>query len=103
MDTSEEATTSNDGAAVPGIIGEDGQPIGRVVRFDAGWLGCDRLPMIQRRQLQSVDVGDVVEFIVYDPSSKEDVPPFARMLGHRVRWITPQEDGALRIAVERMR
>ncbi len=48
-------------------------------------------------------MGDVVEFVVYDPSSKEDVPPFARMLGHRVRWIKPQDDGALRIGVERMR
>src|SRR5262245_58374835 len=99
----EEASASPDPASVPRIIGEDGEPIGRVVTFDAGWLGCDRLPMIQRRQLQSVDVGDVVEFIVYDPSSKEDVPPFARMLGHRIRWIKPQDDGALRIAVERMR
>ena len=103
MDTSDEATTSPAADAVPRIIGEDGEPIGRVVRYDAGWLGCDRLPMIQRRQLQAVEVGDVVEFVVYDPSSKEDVPPFARMLGHRVRWIQPQEDGALRIAVERMR
>ena len=103
MDTSDEATTGPAPDAFPRIIGEDGEPIGRVIRFDAGWLGCDRMPMIQRRQLQAVEVGDVVEFVVYDPSSKEDVPPFARMLGHRVRWIKPQEDGALRIAVERMR
>jgi TusA-related sulfurtransferase len=76
---------------------------GRVVRYDAGWMGCDRMPMVQRRQLQAVDVGDIVEFVVYDPSSKEDVPSFARMLGHRVRWIKEQDDGALLIAVERMR
>ena len=103
MDTSYEATGGPGLDAVPAIIGEDGEPIGRVVRFDAGWMGCDRLPMIQRRQLQAVEVGDVVEFVVYDPSSKEDVAPFARMLGHRVRWIKPQDDGALRIGVERMR
>lgn len=76
---------------------------GRVVRYDAGWLACDRMPMVQRRQLQAVDVGDIVEFVVYDPSSKEDVPSFARMLGHRVRWIKEQDDGALLIAVQRMR
>ena len=103
MDTSDEATGSPDLGAVPEIIGEDGEPIGRVVRFDAGWLGCDRIHMIQRRQLQAVDVGDIVEFVVLDPSAKEDVPSFARLHGHRVRWIKPQDDGALAIAVERMR
>jgi TusA-related sulfurtransferase len=75
----------------------------RIVRFDAGWMGCDRMPMVERRQLQAVEIGDVVEFVVYDPSSKEDVPSFARMLGHRVRWIREQDDGAALIAVQRMR
>jgi TusA-related sulfurtransferase len=86
----------------PGEAGTKEQS-GKVVRFDAGWMGCDKMPMHVRRQLQAVDVGDVVEFAVCDPSSKEDVPPFARMLGHRVRSIQEQGDGALIIAVERMR
>lgn len=77
--------------------------VGRVIRYDAGWLACDRMPMVQRRQLQAVEIGDVVEFVVHDPSAKEDVPSFARMLGHRVRWIKEQPDGALLIAVQRMR
>jgi TusA-related sulfurtransferase len=76
---------------------------GKVVRFDAGWMGCDEMPMHVRRQLQAIDVGDVVEFVVYDPSSKEDVPPFARMLGHRVLSLEEQEDGGVVIAVERAR
>ena len=71
MDTSDEASGSPDLGAVPQIIGEDGEPIGRVVRYDAGSLGCDRIHMIERRQ--------------------------------RVRWIKPQDDGALAVAVERMR
>lgn len=88
-------------AAMP--AGEQAQPNGRVFRCDAGWKGCDEMPMEVRRQLQDVDVGDVVEFIVYDPSSKEDVPPFARMLGHRVVSTVEQGDGALVISVERAR
>lgn len=87
----------------PGPTTTSDEDVGRIVRFDAGWMGCDRMPMIQRRQLQAVDVGDVVEFVVYDPSSKEDVPSFARMLGHRVRWINELDDGGLVIAVQRMR
>jgi TusA-related sulfurtransferase len=76
---------------------------GKTVRHDCGWLGCDAMPMVVRRQLQSVEVGDVVEFLVYDPSSKEDTPPFCRMLGHRVLSIEPQGDGAHVIRVERAR
>ena len=87
----------------PGSVTTPDEHVGRVVRFDAGWLGCDRMPMIQRRQLQAVEIGDIVEFVVYDPSSKEDVPSFARMLGHRVRWVKMQDDGAALIAVQRMR
>jgi TusA-related sulfurtransferase len=75
----------------------------RTVRYDCGWVGCDAMPMIVRRQLQEVEVGDVVEFLVYEPSSKEDTPPFCRMLGHRVISTDPQEDGALVIRVERAR
>jgi TusA-related sulfurtransferase len=76
---------------------------GKTVRYDCGWLGCDAIPMVVRRQLQSVEVGDVVEFLVYEPSSKEDTPPFCRMLGHRIISVDEQEDGALVIRVERAR
>jgi TusA-related sulfurtransferase len=76
---------------------------GKTVRYDCGWLGCDAMPMVVRRQLQSVEVGDVVEFLVYEASSKEDTPPFCRMLGHRVISIDEQEDGAHVIRVERAR
>lgn len=91
------------GDATSGVGGTEDRVGRRVVRFDAGWMGCDEMPMHARRQLQAVDVGDVVEFLVYDPSSKEDVPPFARMLGHRVLSMEEQDDGALLIAVERAR
>lgn len=94
---------TDEGDPGSGSAGTSEESDGRVVRYDAGWLGCDRMPMVQRRQLQAVDVGDIVEFVVYDPSSKEDVPSFARMLGHRVRWIKEQDDGAMVIAVQRMR
>jgi TusA-related sulfurtransferase len=76
---------------------------GKTIRYDCGWLGCDAMPMIVRRQLQAVEVGDVVEFLVYEPSSKEDTPPFCRMLGHRVISIDEQADGAHVIRVERAR
>ena len=78
-------------------------PDGKIVRYDCGWVGCDEIPMIVRRQLQEVEVGDVVEFLVRESSSKEDTPPFCRMLGHRILATDLQEDGALVIRVERAR
>ena len=75
----------------------------KTLRYDCGWLGCDEMPMVTRRLFQSVEVGDVIEFLVREPSSKEDTPPFCRMLGHRILSIEEQEDGARVIAVERAR
>jgi TusA-related sulfurtransferase len=95
---------TDQGSSVLGAAGTDPQPgTGKVVRYDCGWLGCDAMPMVVRRHLQSVEVGDVVEFLVYDPSSKEDTPPFCRMLGHRILSVEQQEDGANVIRVERAR
>ena len=78
-------------------------PAGKIVRYYCGWVGCDEIPMIVRRHLQEVEVGDVVEFLVREPSSKEDTPPFCRMLGHRILSTDLHEDGALVIRVERAR
>ena len=76
---------------------------GKVIRYDCGWLGCDEMPMVTRRVFQSVEVGDVVEFLVREPSSKEDTPPFCRMLGHRILATDQLEDGVLLIRVQRAR
>lgn len=82
----------------------DAQPAtGKVVRYDCGWLGCDEMPLVVRRQFQALEVGDIVEFLVYEASSKEDTPPFCRMLGQRILSAEPQEDGALLIRVQRAR
>jgi TusA-related sulfurtransferase len=77
--------------------------IGRIVEFDAGWMGCDVLPMAFRRQMQDVAVGDVVEFTVFDPSAKSDLPSLARMMGHRILRSEDREDGATVMSIERAR
>jgi TusA-related sulfurtransferase len=94
---------TNDGETALGIEAEGRSETGKTVRYDCGWVGCDEMPMIVRRQLQEVEVGDVVEFLVREPSSKEDTPPFCRMLGHRIISTDQQEDGVLMIRVERAR
>ena len=72
--------------------------------FDAGDIGCgDGLHMEFRRQLQALEVGQLLEFVVRDPSAKEDLPPLARMMGHRIRTMQEREDGSLSVVVERAR
>ena len=66
-------------------------------------MGCDALPTAFRRQMQSVAVGDVVDFILFDPSAKEDTPSLARMMGHKILRSEQRDDGALVVSVERGR
>ena len=73
-------------------------------RFDAGTLGCaDGLAQEFRRRVLAIPVGDVLLVETSDPAAKEDLPPLARMMGHKVRAVEPSEDGRLLITVERGR
>ena len=95
--------TANSGTQ-PSSGGEAAGPEGgRVITFDAGWMGCDVLPMTFRRQMQSVALGDIVEFTMFDPSAKSDLPSLARMMGHKILRSETREDGALVVSVERAR
>jgi TusA-related sulfurtransferase len=70
---------------------------------DLGVMGCNEVPMEFRRNMQALDVGATIEFVVRDPSAKEDLPPLARMMGHRIVSEERLDDGALSIVIERMR
>jgi TusA-related sulfurtransferase len=70
---------------------------------DFGEMGCGELPMEFRRNMQSLEVGSSIEFVVRDPAAKEDLPPLARMMGHRVLAEDERDDGALSVVVERAR
>jgi TusA-related sulfurtransferase len=75
-----------------------------VCTYDAGSMGCgEGLPMEFRRRVQSVEVGEVIEIVLRDPSAKEDLPSLARMMGHRIRSIRDGDEGALVVLVERAR
>jgi TusA-related sulfurtransferase len=70
--------------------------------FDAGDLGCGTgLPREFRTRLTQIPIGHVLEVITSDPSSKEDLPSLARMLGHQVQSVDAGADGKFRIRVER--
>lgn len=71
---------------------------------DVGDMSCgEGLPMEFRRNMQALEVGDTMEFLVRDPSAKEDLAPLARMMGHRILSEEELDDGALSVIVERAR
>lgn len=80
-------------AAVPGAA---------VVEFDAGSLGCaDGLAGEFRRRITPLEAGVLLRVATRDPAAKEDLPPLARLLGHRVLGIEARPDGETIITVER--
>ncbi len=72
--------------------------------FDAGTLGCtDGFPAEFRRRIRAIDVGHHLRVIARDPSAKEDLPPMARLMGHRVVEAVDLDDGSSCFTVERVR
>jgi TusA-related sulfurtransferase len=72
--------------------------------YDAGETGCgEGLHMEFRRRLQTLQVGELIEVLLRDPSAKEDLPPLVRMMGQRIRVTEERDDGSLKLVVERAR
>jgi TusA-related sulfurtransferase len=72
--------------------------------FDAGELGCaDGLAQEFRRRILAIPMGEVLVIQTSDPAAKEDLPPLARLMGHKVLSIEPSQGGRLLITVERGR
>ena len=72
--------------------------------YDAGTKGCaDGLAQEFRRRISAIPVGDLLVVETLDPAAKEDLPPLARMMGHKLHSIEPAANGRLLITVERGR
>jgi TusA-related sulfurtransferase len=72
--------------------------------YDAGTKGCaDGLAQEFRRRISAIGLGDLLVVETSDPAAKEDLPPLARMMGHKLHSIEPASNGRLLITVERGR
>ena len=72
--------------------------------FDAGSRGCaDGLAQEFRVWISAIPLGDLLVVETSDPAAKEDLPPLARMMGHKLHSIEPSANGRLLITVERGR
>jgi TusA-related sulfurtransferase len=91
-------------ASPPQDLTEGGNLPAPIAAFDAGDMGCaNGLVVAFRRQVQRVEVGQVIEVTLRDPSAKVDLPSLARMMGHRIRSMSEVEDGAVVVQIERGR
>jgi TusA-related sulfurtransferase len=86
------------------MSGDANGPVEAACFYDAGDTGCgEGLHMEFRRRLQTIEVGELIEVLMRDPSAKEDLPPLVRMMGHRIRSADELADGRLKLIVERAR
>jgi TusA-related sulfurtransferase len=86
------------------MVGDPDAQLAAACIYDAGETGCgEGLHMEFRRRLQTLQVGELIEVLLRDPSAKEDLPPLVRMMGQRIRAAEEQADGSLKLVVERAR
>jgi TusA-related sulfurtransferase len=72
--------------------------------FDAGDLGsADRLAAEFRRRIAEVEPGRRLVTVVWDTAAISDLPPLARLLGHRVSDMRRLGSGRVAVTVERVR
>jgi hypothetical protein len=72
--------------------------------FDAGDLGCeDGLAAEFRRRIAAIVPGDRLVTVVRDAAAISDLPPLARLLGHRVYDMRRLGNGRVAVTVQRVR
>lgn len=69
---------------------------------DARGLSCP-MPLVKASQsIKQVPVGKIIEVLATDPVSKEDIPRWAKRMGHEVVEIR-EEGGVIHIFIRRMK
>ncbi|HMA34133.1 MAG TPA: sulfurtransferase TusA family protein [Chloroflexia bacterium] len=49
---------------------------------DGGPLGCGELLVLLHQQMRTLQPGQVLEVVTYDPGAHEDLPAWCRLVGH---------------------
>lgn len=69
---------------------------------DARGLSCP-MPLVKTSQsIKQVPIGGVIEVLATDPASKEDIPRWARRMGHEVIEVR-EESGVFHVFIKRMK
>lgn len=51
---------------------------------DLGEQGCGELLIELRQRMATLETGQVLRLIAYDPGAREDIPAWCRMTGHHL-------------------
>lgn len=60
-------------------------------RLDASGLLCPEPVMLLHKTVRKAEVGECIEVVATDPSTKRDIPNFCRFLGHEL--VSQAEEG----------
>ena len=67
--------------------------------IDAIGLVCP-LPILRlKKRTQNLPSGTQVEFLADDPSGRRDLEALCELTGHRIEWVSEEEDGVLRYRI----
>lgn len=60
--------------------------------LDAGAENCGRLIDLVVKAIASLQPGQSLAVVAYDPSSQVDLAAWCRMTGHQLRFVTSEDD-----------
>ena len=71
--------------------------------LDCVGLYCPE-PLFQtREQIDSLEIGDILEVIADDPAAEEDLKRFAKRTGHQIVEFEKNDDGILRFLIKKVK
>ena len=70
--------------------GPDGQPV--AATLDAGEQNCATLVMSVRDEIATLNPGQILAVVAYDPSAQLDLLAWSRMTGHRFLGLDKHDD-----------
>lgn len=70
-----------------------------VYHVDAIGLVCP-LPILRlKKRTRNLPSGTQVEFLADDPSGRRDLETLCELTGHRIEWVSEEDDGVLRYRI----
>ena len=70
-------------------------------QLDATGLLCPEPVMLLHNAVRDIDVGQVIEVLATDPSTRRDIPQFCQFLGHEL-LVQEERDGHFRYLIRKL-
>ncbi len=70
-------------------------------QLDATGLLCPEPVMLLHNAVRDIEVGQVIEVLATDPSTRRDIPQFCQFLGHEL-LVQEERDGNFRYLIRKL-